>query len=86
MGVGSVGMLAFVLLMQGRDENDLIVLQAKQAVASVLETHTNPSAFAQSGEARRDGTTGDAGRVRMSSSAGCEEKSVASSTSVSCAT
>ena len=50
VGVGSVGLLAFVLLMQGRDENDLIVLQAKQAVASVLEPYTAPSAYQQSGE------------------------------------
>jgi uncharacterized protein (DUF2252 family) len=50
VGVGSVGLLAFVILLQGRDENDLMVLQAKQAVASVLEPFTAPSRFPESGE------------------------------------
>jgi uncharacterized protein (DUF2252 family) len=50
VGVGSVGMLAFVVLMQGRDESDLIVLQAKQAVASVLEPYTSPPAYPLAGE------------------------------------
>lgn len=50
VGVGSVGLLAFVLLMQGRDENDLIVLQAKQAVPSVLEGYAAPSVFPLSGQ------------------------------------
>lgn len=40
VGVGSVGLRAFVLLMQGRDADDLLVLQAKEAVASVLEPFT----------------------------------------------
>ena len=40
VGVGSVGLRAFVLLLQGRDQNDLLVLQAKEAVASVLEQYT----------------------------------------------
>lgn len=50
VGVGSVGLLAFIILMQGRDPNDLIVLQAKQAVASVLEPFTAPSTFPMAGE------------------------------------
>ena len=50
VGVGSVGLLAFVILMQGRDENDLLVLQAKQAVHSVLEPYTAPSVYAMAGE------------------------------------
>jgi uncharacterized protein (DUF2252 family) len=50
VGVGSVGLLAFVMLMQGRDENDLIVLQGKQAVHSVLEPYTAPSAYPMAGE------------------------------------
>lgn len=40
VGVGSVGLLAFVVLLQGRDESDLLVLQAKQAVTSVLAPFT----------------------------------------------
>jgi uncharacterized protein (DUF2252 family) len=50
VGVGSVGLLAFVILLEGRDENDLLVLQVKQAVKSVLEPVTADSACAQSGE------------------------------------
>lgn len=50
VGVGSVGLLAFVILMQGRDPNDLMVLQAKQAVASVLEPFTAPPVNAMAGE------------------------------------
>jgi len=49
VGVGSVGLLAFALLMRGRDEDDLMVLQVKQAQASVLERFTQESAFAQHG-------------------------------------
>ena len=40
VGVGSVGLRAFVFLMQGRDEDDVFILQAKQAVPSVLERYT----------------------------------------------
>lgn len=50
VGVGSVGLLAFVLLLQGRDEDDLLVLQLKQAVTSVLEPFTSPSEFATHGQ------------------------------------
>ena len=49
VGVGSVGLLAFVLLLRGRDEDDLIVLQVKQAQASVLEAYTRKSAFTKHG-------------------------------------
>jgi uncharacterized protein (DUF2252 family) len=37
VGVGSVGLLAYIVLLQGRDANDLLVLQVKQAIESVLE-------------------------------------------------
>lgn len=50
VGVGSVGLLAFVLLLQGRDENDLLVLQIKQAVQSVLEPFTAASTLATPGQ------------------------------------
>jgi uncharacterized protein (DUF2252 family) len=49
VGVGSVGLLAFVLLLRGRDEDDLMVLQVKQAQASVLEAYTHKSAFTKHG-------------------------------------
>ncbi|MDA2987957.1 MAG: DUF2252 domain-containing protein [Actinomycetota bacterium] len=50
VGVGSVGLLAFVLLLQGRDDGDLLVLQLKQAVTSVLEPFTAPSTFPTHGQ------------------------------------
>lgn len=50
VGVGSVGLRAFVLLLQGRDENDLLVIQAKEAVQSVLEPYTHPSGYPHSGQ------------------------------------
>lgn len=50
VGVGSVGLLAFVLLLQGRDENDLLVLQIKQAVRSVLEPFTAASSLPTHGQ------------------------------------
>lgn len=49
VGVGSVGLLAFVMLMQGKDENDLMVLQVKQAQASVLEAFTSKSPYSKHG-------------------------------------
>lgn len=49
VGVGSVGLLAFVLLMRGRDEDDLMVMQVKQAQASVLEAFTSTSSYSKHG-------------------------------------
>lgn len=45
VGVGSVGLRAFVVLMRGRSDSDLLVLQSKQAEASVLEPYTKPSVY-----------------------------------------
>jgi uncharacterized protein (DUF2252 family) len=39
VGVGSVGTRCWVVLMQGRDENDPLLLQVKEAQASVLARH-----------------------------------------------
>jgi len=39
VGVGSVGLAAFVALYEGRDENDPLFLQVKEARESVLEQH-----------------------------------------------
>jgi len=50
VGVGSVGLLAFVLLLQGRDSEDLLVLQIKEAVSSVLEPYSGGSAYSSHGE------------------------------------
>ena len=50
VGVGSVGLPALVGLLQGRDADDLLVLQFKAAEVSVLEKWTSPSPFAEHGQ------------------------------------
>lgn len=50
VGVGSVGLLAWVLLLQGRDADDILTLQVKQAQHSVLEPYTAASTYPQMGE------------------------------------
>ncbi|HVQ88502.1 MAG TPA: DUF2252 domain-containing protein [Actinomycetes bacterium] len=50
VGVGSVGTRAWVLLMQGRDDSDLLLLQAKEAATSVLEPYLGRSAFRHPGQ------------------------------------
>ena len=43
VGVGSVGTRCFVIVLEGRDENDPLILQAKEASASVMEPYLQPS-------------------------------------------
>jgi uncharacterized protein (DUF2252 family) len=43
VGVGSVGTRAFVVLLEGRDQDDPLFLQVKEAGASVLEAHVPSS-------------------------------------------
>ena len=50
VGVGSVGTRAFIVLLQGRDENDPLFLQVKEATTSVLEDHLPKSRYKQPGE------------------------------------
>jgi len=50
VGVGSVGTRAWIVLMAGNDENDPLILQLKEAEASVLEPFLGKSRFAQHGE------------------------------------
>jgi uncharacterized protein (DUF2252 family) len=50
VGVGSVGTRAFIVLLQGRDQQDPLFLQVKEATASVLEDHLPKSRFKQHGE------------------------------------
>lgn len=50
VGVGSVGTRAFIGLLQGRDGQDPLFLQVKEATASVLEDHLPKSRFRQPGE------------------------------------
>jgi uncharacterized protein (DUF2252 family) len=50
VGVGSVGTRAWVVLMVGRDEGDPLVLQCKEAQASVLEPYAGASEYENSGQ------------------------------------
>ncbi len=50
VGVGSVGARAFIVLLQGRDQNDPLFLQVKEATASVLEGHLPKSRYKHPGE------------------------------------
>jgi uncharacterized protein (DUF2252 family) len=50
VGVGSVGTRAWILLFEGRDSNDPLFLQAKEAEASVLEAFVGKSRHANHGE------------------------------------
>lgn len=50
VGVGSVGTRAFIVLLEGRDEQDPLFLQVKEATRSVLEDHLPASKFANPGE------------------------------------
>ncbi len=43
VGVGSVGTRCFVVVLQGRDEQDPLILQAKEASASVMAPYLQPS-------------------------------------------
>jgi uncharacterized protein (DUF2252 family) len=50
VGVGSVGTRAYIVLLQGRDQQDPLFLQVKEATPSVLEDHLPKSRFKQPGE------------------------------------
>ena len=50
VGVGSVGTRAFIALLQGRDQQDPLFLQVKEATASVLEGPLPKSRHSQHGE------------------------------------
>jgi uncharacterized protein (DUF2252 family) len=50
VGVGSVGTGAYIVLLQGSDQQDVLFLQVKQATASVLEDHLPKSRYKQHGE------------------------------------
>jgi hypothetical protein len=50
VGVGSVGTRAWIVLLFGRDGDDPLFLQMKEAEASVLEEHLPPSQFENHGE------------------------------------
>jgi uncharacterized protein (DUF2252 family) len=50
VGVGSVGTRAWIALMLGRDEEDPLFLQVKEAKASVMEEFLQPSEFSNHGQ------------------------------------
>jgi uncharacterized protein (DUF2252 family) len=50
VGVGSVGTRCYIVLLIGRDENDPLILQIKEAEASVLERFLGPSQYGQHGQ------------------------------------
>jgi uncharacterized protein (DUF2252 family) len=50
VGVGSVGTRAWIALLFGRDTDDPLFLQMKEAEASVLEEYLTPSVFTNHGE------------------------------------
>jgi hypothetical protein len=50
VGVGSVGTRAWIVLLVGRDNDDPLFLQAKEAQASVLEPYLGKSSYANHGQ------------------------------------
>jgi hypothetical protein len=50
VGVGSVGTRCYILLLLGRDQNDPLFLQVKEAQPSVLERFVGQSAYSHHGE------------------------------------
>ncbi len=50
VGVGSVGTRCWIVLMLGRDADDPLFLQAKEAGPSVLAPYTRPSGYANEGQ------------------------------------
>jgi uncharacterized protein (DUF2252 family) len=50
VGVGSVGTRAFIALLEGRDQQDPLFLQVKEATTSVLEDHLPKSRYKHHGE------------------------------------
>ena len=50
VGVGSVGTRAWIVLLRGRDNDDALLLQAKEAEASVYERFLAPSEYQNHGE------------------------------------
>ncbi len=55
VGVGSVGTRCFIMLLEGRDQNDPLFLQIKEATPSVLEDYLPPSPYQNHGQRVVDG-------------------------------
>lgn len=50
VGVGSLGTRCFIVRLQGVDNGEPLILQVKEATASVLEEHLPPSTYANHGQ------------------------------------
>jgi hypothetical protein len=50
VGVGSVGTGCWIILLTGRDASDVLILQVKQAMASVLSRFAGPSRYLSMGK------------------------------------
>ena len=50
VGIGSIGLGTYVLLLQGVDDDDPLILQLKEARGSVLAPHVNASRFSHNGQ------------------------------------
>ena len=66
VGVGSVGTRTWILLMLGKDDNDPLMLQIKEATPSVLEEYAGRSGYASTGNAWWKGN--DSSKRRATSS------------------
>ena len=55
VGVGNVGNLCLILLLEGRDSTDPLFLQMKQAIPSVLEEYFNSSQYTNQGQRAVEG-------------------------------
>ena len=64
VGVGSVGTRAFIVLLQGRDAQDPLFLQVKEATASVLEPYVGQEPVPAARRAGGAGAADDAGGQR----------------------
>ena len=66
VGVGSVGTRCFILVLEGRDENDPLMLQAKEATVSVIDAASRgdrPHQPGPTGRHRPADHAGDLGRL-----------------------
>jgi uncharacterized protein (DUF2252 family) len=50
VGVGSIGTRCFIILVEGKDAHDPLIMQAKEATASVLERCLEPSPYRNNGQ------------------------------------
>ena len=61
VGVGSVGTRCWIILLLGKDDEDPLFLQAKEADESVLAPYVGGSTYRDPGRARRRRPTAHAG-------------------------